>query len=61
MQNPCVVTTQLTKGESIDERGFHRSLQFTTFEEADRLCKNIPHNGVKVAPLGGRSCPNQRL
>ncbi len=26
-------------------------------EEAGRLCKTIPQNGVKVAPLGGRSVP----
>ncbi len=36
------------------ESGFHRSLKFATFEEAGRLCKTIPQNGVKVAPLGGR-------
>ncbi len=26
-------------------------------KRADGLCKNIPHNGVKLAPLGGRSVP----
>ncbi len=31
--------------------------KFATFEEAGRLCKTIPQNGVKVAPLGGRSVP----
>ncbi len=36
------------------ESGFHRNLKFATFEEAGRLCKTIPQNGVKVAPLGGR-------
>ncbi len=39
------------------ESGFHRSLKFATFEEAGRLCKTTPQNGVKVAPLGGRSVP----
>ncbi len=29
-------------------------MKFATFEEAGRLCKTIPQNGVKVAPLGGR-------
>ncbi len=32
-------------------------MKFATFEEAGRLCKTIPQNGVKVAPLGGRSDP----
>ncbi len=36
------------------ESGFHRNVKFATFEEAGRLCKTIPQNGVKVAPLGGR-------
>ncbi len=43
------------------ESGFRRNVKFATFEEADGLCKNIPHNGVKLAPLGGRasqSCPH---
>ncbi len=39
------------------ESGFHRNLKFATFEETGRLCKTIPQNGVKVAPLGGRSIP----
>ncbi len=39
------------------ESGFHRNVKFATFEEAGRLCKTIPQNGVKVAPLGGRSDP----
>ncbi len=39
------------------ESGFHRNLKFATFEETGRLCKTIPQNGVKVAPLGGRSVP----
>ncbi len=39
------------------ESGFHRNVKFATFEEAGRLCKTIPQNGVKVAPLGGRSVP----
>ncbi len=29
-------------------------MKFATFEEADGLCNNIPHNGVKLAPLGGQ-------
>ncbi len=33
------------------------NVKFATFEEAGRLCKTIPQNGVKVAPLGGRSVP----
>ncbi len=32
-------------------------MKFATFEEADGLCKNIPHNGVKLAPLGGKNVP----
>ncbi len=36
------------------ESGFHRNVKLATFEEAGRLCKTIPQNGVKVAPLGGR-------
>ncbi len=39
------------------ESGFHRNVKFATFEEAGRLCKTIPQNGVKVAPLGCRSVP----
>ncbi len=39
------------------ESGFHRNLKFATFEEAGRLCKTIPQNGVKVAPLGGQERP----
>ncbi len=39
------------------ESGFRRNVKFATFEEADGLCKNIPHNGVKLAPLGGKSVP----
>ncbi len=29
-------------------------MKFATFEEADGLCNNIPHNGVKLAPLGAK-------
>ncbi len=36
------------------ESGFHRNVKLATFEEAGRLCKTIPQNGVKVAPLGGQ-------
>ncbi len=32
-------------------------MKFATFEEAGRLCKTIPQNGVKVAPLGGQERP----
>ncbi len=39
------------------ESGFHRNVKFATFEEAGRLCKTIPQNGVKVAPLGGQERP----
>ncbi len=42
------------------EREFRRNLWITTLEEAGRLCKTIPQNGVKVAPLGAgasQSCP----
>ncbi len=39
------------------ESGFRRNVKFATFEEADGLCKNIPHNGVKLAPLGGKNVP----
>ncbi len=39
------------------ESGFHSNVKFATFEETGRLCKTIPQNGVKVAPLGGRSVP----
>ncbi len=41
----------------VSESGFHRNVKFATFQEAGRLCKTIPQNGVKVAPLGGRSVP----
>ncbi len=34
------------------ESGFHRNVKFATFEEAGRLCKTIPQNGVKYAPWG---------
>ncbi len=39
------------------ESGFRINVKFATFEEDDGLCKNIPHNGVKLAPLGGKSVP----
>ncbi len=42
----------------IAQSGFHRNVKFATFEEAGRLCRTIPQNGVKVAPLGGRSVPS---
>ena len=51
------LTLRRTLSTHSSERGFRRNVWFATFEEADRPCKNIPHNGVKVAPLGGRSVP----
>ncbi len=39
------------------ESGFRRNVKFATFEEADGLCKNIPHNGGKTCTLGGKSVP----
>ena len=56
-KSPIDLTLRQTLTTPSSERGFHINLWFATFEEADRLCKNIPHNGVKVAPLGGRSVP----
>ncbi len=47
---------QILAGRS-SEREFLRNLWITTLEEAIKLCENIPRNGVKVAPLGGRSAP----
>ncbi len=54
-QKKRIDLTTLTPRSS--ESGFHRNVKFATFEEAGRLCKTIPQNGVKVAPLGGRSVP----
>ncbi len=51
------VTLPKTLTPRSSESGFHRNVKFDTFEEAGRLCKTIPQNGVKVAPLGGRSVP----
>ncbi len=51
------LTLQKTLTPRSSESGFHRNVKFATFEEAGRLCKTIPQNGVKVAPLGGRSVP----
>ncbi len=34
------------------ESGFRRNVKFATFEEADGLCKNIPHNGENLHPWG---------
>ncbi len=36
---------------------FVETYESPTLEESGRLCKTIPQNGVKVAPLGGRSDP----
>ncbi len=52
------LTLRKTLTPRSSESGFHRNVKFATFEEAGRLCKTIPQNGVKVAPLGGRSVPN---
>ena len=56
-KSPIDLTLRRTLTTRSSEQGFRRNVWFATFEEADRLCKNIPHNGVKVAPLGGRRCP----
>ncbi len=60
-RNSAKKTIDLTLRKTLtprsSESGFHRNLKFATFEEAGRLCKTIPQNGVKVAPLGGRSVP----
>ncbi len=39
------------------ESGFHRSLKVATFEEAGRLCKTTPQNGVKSCTPGGQERP----
>ncbi len=52
------LTLRKTLTPRSSESGFHTNVKFATFEEAGRLCKTIPQNGVKVAPLGGRSVPN---
>ncbi len=52
------LTLRKTLTPRSSESGFHRNVKFATFQEAGRLCKTIPQNGVKVAPLGGRSVPN---
>ncbi len=51
------LTLRKTLTPRSSESGFHRNVKFATFEEAGRLCKTIPQNGVKFAPLGGRSVP----
>ncbi len=48
------LTLRKTLTPRSSESGFHRNVKFATFQEAGRLCKTIPQNGVKVAPLGGR-------
>ncbi len=54
----CIdLTWRKTLTPRSSESGFHRNVKFATFQEAGRLCKTIPQNGVKVAPLGGRSVP----
>ncbi len=51
------LTLRKTLTPRSSESGFHRNVKFATFEQAGRLCKTIPQNGVKVVPLGGRSVP----
>ncbi len=51
------LTLRKTLTPRSSESGFHRNVKFATFEEAGRLCKTIPQNGVKVAPLGGQERP----
>ncbi len=51
------LTLRKTLTPHSSESEFHRNVKFATFEEAGRLCRTIPQNGVKVAPLGGRSVP----
>ncbi len=51
------LTLRKTLTPRSSESGFHRNLKFATFEEAGRLCKTIPQNGVKVATPGGQERP----
>ncbi len=46
------LTLRKTLTPRSSDSGFNRNVKFATFEEAGRLCKTIPQNGVKVAPLG---------
>ncbi len=50
--NALTITLRKTLTPRSSESGFHRNVKFATFEEAGRLCKTIPQNGVKVAPWG---------
>ncbi len=56
-KNRIDLTLRNTLTPRSSESGFHRNVKFATFEEAGRLCKTIPQNGVKVAPLGGQERP----
>ncbi len=56
-KNRIDLTLRKTLTPRSSESGFHRNVKFATFEEAGRLCKTIPQNGVKVAPLGGQERP----
>ncbi len=51
------LTLRKTLTPRSSESGFHRNVKFATFQEAGRLCKTIPQNGVKVAPPGGQERP----
>ncbi len=51
-KNRIDLTLRKTLTPRSSESAFHRNVKFATFEEAVRLCKTIPQNGVKVAPLG---------
>ncbi len=51
------LTLRKTLTPRSSESGFHRNVKFATFQEAGRLCKTIPQNGVKVCTPGGRSVP----
>ncbi len=50
------LTLRKTLTPRSSESGFHRNVKFATFEEAGRLCKTIPQNGVKLHP-GGQERP----
>ncbi len=54
------LTLRKTLTPRSSESGFHRNVKFATFEEAGRLCKTIPQNGVKLHPWGAgasQRCP----
>ncbi len=51
------LTLRKTLTPHSSESGFHRNVKFATFEEAGRLCRTIPQNGVKVGTPGGQEHP----